>query len=176
VAYLSQIDPHAVQRGGVTFTKPAPPYELVEREASGAEGDAGFGKQGDARRVGCQHTKQQVFGTDPRVREGEGLVLRAGHCLACIGGEALEHDYLPPCFLCTACLLTPSAWPICCHDQPCRRALSTCSASSRSASRRSAATACSPTCGSWLVAAAAVSTASVTPSTYIDAHGRVNMS
>src|SRR6266516_3836161 len=89
------------------------------------------------------------------------LVLSPHHGLPRRRGEPFEHHHLRPCFLCTACLLTPSAPPISSQDQPCRRALSTCSASRRSARLRKAATARSPTCGSWLVAAAAISTASV---------------
>src|SRR5690606_39766581 len=66
----------------------------------------------------------------------------------------------PPCFLWTACRLTPRQTAISCQDQPWSRALATWRASSRSASSRSARTARSPTAGSRLLA----SRASVTPS------------
>src|SRR5262249_36877883 len=76
-----------------------------------------------------------------------------------------------PCFWWTACLLTPSASAMSCHDQPSRRALTTWSASSRSSRRRRASTARSPTLGSVLLAAAASSCASFIASTYLDGSG-----
>src|SRR3954465_4022001 len=89
--------------------------------------------------------------------EGAGVRLGAdGHSTRLVG-EALEHQDRPlpgggppPCLRCTACLLTPRAAPISCHDQPCSRACATCSASRRSTSARSEATALSPTVGSVL--------------------------
>lgn len=58
----------------------------------------------------------------------------AGHDFPGVPGESFEHHCLPY-FLCTACLLTPSSAAISCHDQPCTRALLTCTASSCSSSR-----------------------------------------
>src|SRR5690606_2956665 len=82
-------------------------------------------------------------------------------------GESFEHQRLP-CFLCTACLVTPSSSAISCQDQPCTLALRTWTASRRSSSLRNAATARSPTRGSSLPAAVAKSVASVMVSTYVD--------
>src|SRR5690606_8501204 len=82
-------------------------------------------------------------------------------------GESFEHQRLP-CFLCTACLVTPSSSAISCQDQPCTLALRTWTASRRSSSLRNVATARSPTRGSSLPAAVAKSVASVMVSTYVD--------
>src|SRR5437763_1901316 len=109
-----------------------------------------------------------MLGADVVVPERPRRFLRLRDRILRPGGEPLEHRYLaflprrPPCFLCTACRLTPSTPPICSHDQPRRRALSTCSSSSRSRSRPKAATARNPTSGSLLLAALANSVACVT--------------
>ena len=119
--------------------------------------------------------EQQVLGADRLRAQLAGLLVRQHDHLAGLLREALEHQprrpriRREPCFLCTACLLTPSTSAICCQLQPRSRALRTCRASSDSSSRRSEATAASPTAGSRLAVASASSVASViVASTYID--------
>src|SRR5918997_646589 len=63
-----------------------------------------------------------MLGTDVVVREFPSLDLGSHDGVARLVGEQLEHaPYLRPCFWCTACLLTPRADAISCHDQPAHR-------------------------------------------------------
>src|SRR5688572_2198402 len=117
----------------------------------------------------ARHAEQHLRRADLRTADRARLVLRPLDRLARSSREPLEHHRSlrasslrpPPCFLWTACLLTPSASAICCQDHPRVRALSTCSASSDSSSARSDATAASPTAGSLLAVASARSVACV---------------
>src|SRR3954468_1704067 len=101
-----------------------------------------------------EQPEQQVLGPDPAVAEGGGMAVGGDRHGAGLLGEALEHQpplrrsSPPPCLRWTACLLTPSAAPMSCHDQPWSRAWATCSASRRSTRVRSEATARSPRAGS----------------------------
>src|SRR5258705_4110499 len=108
--------------------------------------------------------------------EFAGLLAGAHDHLTCLCTEPLEHQRSrPACFLCTACLLTPSASAISCHDQPWWRALLTWSTSRVSDSLRSATTARSPTRASVLLAASARSVASVMLSIKVDRPEVVNV-
>src|SRR6478672_5128948 len=106
--------------------------------------------------VVVEEGEEQVLGADPAVGQGGRLALGGDDRVPGVVGEALEHhDPLrrsrpPPCLRWTACLETPSAPPISCHDHPCARAWATWSASRRSTSVRRDATARSPTAGSVL--------------------------
>src|SRR5262249_21110448 len=117
----------------------------------------------------ARQRQQQVLGADVAGIEPAGLLLGDGDGVPRALGEALEHQPRllrrgrsfatpagrPPCFLCTACRLTPSTSAICCHDQPWSRAFWTWSSSTVSSSSRSDTTACSPTSGSRLPVASA---------------------
>src|SRR4029450_10344812 len=104
-----------------------------------------------------KQAEQQVVGAKAAVASSARLVGGCGeHQLPCILAEPLDH-HSPRLayFACPAWRETPSASPICSHDQPCSRASRTWIASTRSASRCSAPTARRPTAGSadWMLAA-----------------------
>src|SRR3954447_24561154 len=101
-----------------------------------------------------EQPEQQVLGADPAVAQRGGMAVgRDGHGAGLLG-QPLEHQPAlrrsspPPCLRWTACLETPRAAPMSCHDQPWSRAWATCRASRRSTSVRSEATARSPRAGS----------------------------
>src|SRR5262245_5243287 len=173
-AHCGEVDAEGAQRVGI---RDKPAYHLAEGRPAGVQRDAELGQGAHPRRIGLgEDAEQEVLRAEPGVPEGASLLFGADDDLAGRGRESLEHCHRRPCFLCTACLLTPTACPISSQDQPCRLALSTWSASRRSTSCRSAATACRPTRGSGLVEANAASTASVILSTYIDRTSGVNLS
>src|SRR6185437_7485090 len=145
----------------------------VLAHAGGVEAEAG--QQPRPAGVGAQHAEQEVLGADPAVAQGHRLLLSQHDGLAGVLREALEHQpsnlLRRPCLRCTACLETPSAAPISCHDHPRSRALATCSSSRRSTRLRSEATAARPICGSVLSTAPARSRVccAAMASTYVDA-------
>lgn len=118
--------------------------------------------------------EQQVLGADLGGAQPARLLLRSQHRLARGARDALEHQVLPArdrrpaCCLWTACRLTRRASAICCQDQPCSRALSTCRSVSCSTSSRSEATARNPAAGSRLLAAAASVVVSRMASIHVD--------
>ena len=75
--------------------------------------------------AGGGDAEQQVLGADAAAPSA--ALAAATTASRAPSAEPLEHQRSlrrssrrPPCFLCTACLLTPSVSAICCHDQPAR--------------------------------------------------------
>src|SRR6185295_8648131 len=110
--------------------------------------------------ITLQERQEHVLGSDEIVPEGDRLDLSGSEQLGDDrrnGLRRLAFGPAPPgeqrhgrrrairrpspCFLCTACLLTPSAAAMRSHCQPCSRARATWSRSSVSSSERSEATA-----------------------------------
>src|SRR5262249_11807004 len=117
----------------------------------------------EGRRLACvlpEEAEDHVFVADVPVAELFGLLPGQAHRLPRPGAgvRPLPHPFPLPWarrggFNWAPSLVTPSRRAIPRHDQPCARALSTCSASSTSTSPRSATTAAIPTSGSGSVAA-----------------------
>src|SRR2546422_825111 len=167
---LRHVDPQPGERVGLGPGQPGPPPGLGDRLPYRLLAFSGHPERGERERgaaaLAVEQREQYVLGVDGRRPCPFRVLDRRLHHPTGVPCEPLEHQCLPY-FLCTACLLTPSSAAISCHDQPCIRALRTCTASSCSNSRRSAATARSPTRGSRSPARAARSVASVMLSTYV---------
>src|SRR3954447_14872689 len=162
----------------------APAHDPLDLAADPRAGDATVGE--DARGpplVVIEQRQQQVLGADPAVPQPARVAVGGDDHLAGVLREPFEHQpplrrsRPPPCLRWTACLLTPRAVPMSCHDQPCSRAWAMCSASRRWTRVRSEATARSPTAGSALStdSASLIASCALMPSTYVDDTLVVNM-
>ena len=109
-AHLVEVDPQRAQRLGIALAQATPAHQPAQRHAAGFQGDTKIGQHAHPGRLRLgKHAEQQMLGAQPRMAERSGLFLSANNDLAGRGREPLEHRHLRPCFLCTACLLTPSA-------------------------------------------------------------------
>jgi hypothetical protein len=78
--------------------------------ATAVQGDPKVGQHAHPGRLWLgEDAEQEMLGAEPGMPERSGFFLSANDNLAGRLCEPLEHGHLRPCFLCTACLLTPSA-------------------------------------------------------------------
>jgi hypothetical protein len=109
-AHLIEVDPQGAQRVGVAYAQATVAHHLAQGGTTAVEGDAKVGQHAHPGRLWLgEDAEQEMLGAEPGMPERSGLFLSANDNPAGRIREPLEHRHRRPCFLCTACLLTPSA-------------------------------------------------------------------